>query len=314
MNILIRTNSSSHIGTGHIMRDLVLAKKYKNSNIIFACEDLKGNINQKILDEGSNLEIVKTNEVKEVLALIKKYKIDLLVIDSYEIDYKYEQNIKENSNVKLLCFDDTYEKHCCDIVLNNSISANKEKYKKLVPKTCEIKTGLKYSLLRDEFTSVKQNRRVLKKKRRVFLAMGGADHSNLNIKILEVLKGCKNIEVILVSTKANKNLQKLQLFALKNKFVKLHINSNNIAKLLNSCDFAISTPSVTISEVMALSIPFIAIKTAPNQSDIAKYLKEKRFLVLEKFDKNILDKNINILQKEYYYTNTHKKIKRLTKC
>lgn len=314
MNILIRANSSSYIGTGHIMRDLVFAKKYKNSKIIFACEDLNGNINQKISDEGFNLEIVKTNEVKEVLALIKKYNIDLLVIDSYDIDYKYEQNIKENSNVELLCFDDTYEKHCCDIVLNNSISADKERYKKLVPQTCGIQVGLKYSLLRDEFIYLKQNRRFLENKRRIFLSMGGADHSNINIKILEVLKRQKDTEAIVVSTKANKNLKKLQSFALKNKFVKLYINSNSIAKLLNSCDFAITTPSVSISEVMSLGIPFIAIKTASNQSDIAKYLKQKRFLTLDSFDKNILDKKLDILQKEYYYTNTHKKIKRLIRC
>ena len=34
MNILVRADSSSYIGTGHIMRDLVLAKEYKNENII----------------------------------------------------------------------------------------------------------------------------------------------------------------------------------------------------------------------------------------------------------------------------------------
>ena len=40
MNILVRADSSSYIGTGHIMRDLVLAKQYLNENIIFATQDL----------------------------------------------------------------------------------------------------------------------------------------------------------------------------------------------------------------------------------------------------------------------------------
>ena len=43
-NILVRADSSSTIGTGHIMRDLVLASSYKNDNITFATLDLEGNI------------------------------------------------------------------------------------------------------------------------------------------------------------------------------------------------------------------------------------------------------------------------------
>ena len=51
-NILFRADSSSFIGTGHIMRDLVLAKQYKTENIIFAVRELDGNINYKIDEEG----------------------------------------------------------------------------------------------------------------------------------------------------------------------------------------------------------------------------------------------------------------------
>lgn len=313
-NILIRCNSSFKIGIGHLMRDLVFAKKYKNSKIIFACEKLEGNLNYKVLSEGFILEVLETNEYLELLELINKHKIDLLVIDCYSIDYKYEQNIKQNSDVKILCFDDTYEKHCCDIVLNGSISANKKRYELLLPKSCEIQIGLKYSLLRDEFTNIKIKRRFLKTKKRVFLAMGGSDHNNINISILEVLKKQKNIEVILITTSANRNLKKLKRYALKNPFVKLYINSNSISKLLNSCDFAIITPSVTISEVMALKIPFIAIRTALNQNDILKYLKEKRFLIMSDFNKSILNEKLNILLRQNYYLNTYKKIKRLIRC
>lgn len=44
MNILFRADSSSTIGTGHIMRDLVLAKQYSDDKIVFATQELDGNI------------------------------------------------------------------------------------------------------------------------------------------------------------------------------------------------------------------------------------------------------------------------------
>ena len=59
MNILVRADSSSSIGTGHIMRDLVLAKQYKNENIIFATQDLIGNIKHKIIEAGYKIELLK---------------------------------------------------------------------------------------------------------------------------------------------------------------------------------------------------------------------------------------------------------------
>ncbi len=97
-NILFRADSSSTIGTGHIMRDLVLASKYKNSNIIFAVQDLDGNINYKIKEDG------------------------------YQINYKYDKRLK------IMLLDDTYEKHNCNILLNHNISGDQKRYKELVPK------------------------------------------------------------------------------------------------------------------------------------------------------------------------------------
>jgi len=75
-NILIRANSSSTIGTGHIMRDLVLAQKYikKGHTIIFAIRKLAGNINHKIKEVKYKLEILKFNHnelVVQVTTLIE---------------------------------------------------------------------------------------------------------------------------------------------------------------------------------------------------------------------------------------------------
>ncbi|CAM3551843.1 UDP-2,4-diacetamido-2,4,6-trideoxy-beta-L-altropyranose hydrolase [Arcobacter aquimarinus] len=301
MNILIRANSSSYIGIGHIMRGLVLVKQYSNDNIIFATENLDGNINHKIIEAGYKIELLKSNSFDELNELIKKLNIDMIIIDNYEINYNFEKNLKElNPSLKIFVFDDTYEKHFCDILINHNISANEKKYKNLVPNNCELRCGSKYTLLRDEFLEAKKQKNSIKKDKKIktiFVAMGGADHSNINIDILKVVnkirkKNKKNIKVNIVSTNANKNLEKLKNYCKNKKWINLYINSKQIAKLMSESDFAIVTPSVTVNEVYYLKLPIIAIKTADNQIDIYRYLKKKRFSVLKKFKINKLVKLI----------------------
>lgn len=300
-NILFRADSSSFIGTGHIMRDLVLAKQYKTENIIFAVRELDGNINYKIDEHGYSKVVLKTNDFEELDKIIKKLNIDMIIIDHYEINYDFEKNLKElNPSLKIFVFDDTYEKHFCDILINHNISANEKRYKNLVPNNCELRCGSKYTLLRDEFLEAKKQKNSIKKDKKIktiFVAMGGADHSNINIDILKVVnkirkKNKKNIKVNIVSTNANKNLEKLKNYCKNKKWINLYINSKQIAKLMSESDFAIVTPSVTVNEVYYLKLPIIAIKTADNQIDIYRYLKKKRFSVLKKFKINKLVKLI----------------------
>jgi len=304
--ILFRTNSSSTIGTGHIMRDLVLASKYKDANIIFATQDLKGNINHKITEAGYALHVVKSNSKKELLKLLKSLHVDMLVIDSYDIGYKEEKFIKKNLRIEILSFDDTYERHYCDIVLNHNISGDKKRYKGLVPATCKVKCGAKYTLLRDEF--IQEKNKVYKKDKKItniFIAMGGADTTKLNIKILKVLKKLlhqksisshsltAHVEIDIVTTRANKELKKLKKYVTNKKNITLHVESTNIAKLMAKSDLAIVTPSVILNEVIFMQVPFIAIQTTSNQVDMYNYIREQGYLAMKKFDAKELKEMID---------------------
>lgn len=274
--ILFRVDSSFTIGTGHIMRDFVLAKQLDGANITFATQDLVGNINHKIQEQKYLIEILNSNELDELIALINKLEIDKIVIDHYGIDYKFEKNLKERTNIEIMVFDDTYEKHHCDTLLNHNISADEKKYDGLVPHNCELQCGSQYTLLREEFIEEK-------KKKTIFLAMGGADSANLNVKILKVLESFSNIEVNVVSTMANQNLDELQEFTKDKAWINVHINSNTIAKLMKQSDFAIITPSVTANEAYFMELPFIAIQTAENQQDMYDYLVKNNYHTLKEF-------------------------------
>jgi len=291
MNILFRADSSSLIGTGHIMRDLVLAKQYQQVNIIFATQNLDGNINHKIIESAYKLEILDSNSIDEVQVLIDKYFIDMIIIDHYGIDYNYEKQLKiQNSEFKIMVLDDTYERHYCDILLNHNISGEEKRYIGLVPKECELRCGSKYTLIRDEFVEEKN-------KKTIFLAMGGADSKNLSLEILKVLDD-KYIKVHMVTTSANPNIEILKKY-IKNKNIKLHINSNKLAKLMKKSDFGIVSSSVIVHEVLYMELPFIAIKTADNQKDIYEYLKNNGYSVLKKFNtKQLSTKVLKFINKD----------------
>ncbi len=292
--VLFRTDSSSTIGTGHIMRDLVLAEQYSDANIIFATQELTGNINHKIKEAGYKIELLHSNDVKEFIRVVEKYEADLVVVDNYEIDYKYEQILKENTNVKILAFDDTYAKHYCDILLNHNLSADKSRYKGLVPDNCELQCGSKYTLLRSEFYQ-QFPQKIKTKDKNILVAMGGVDSRELNIKILEVLSSFENVKINVITTTANKNLNELKEYVANLENVTLHINTNEVAKLMYESDFAIVTPSVTVNEAYFMKLPFIAIKTEENQKDIYSYFQRNGFFILEKFDATQLHKKVELM-------------------
>lgn len=277
------------------MRDLVLAKEYASANIYFATMDLCQNINHKIDEAHYKRVHLNTNDLDELDRIIKELKIEMIVIDHYGIDYNYEKQLKiQNPKLKILSLDDTYEKHHCDILLNHNIYADEKRYKDLVPLSCELRCGAKYTLLRDEFKQEKEIQR--EKIYDIFLAMGGADTADLNIPIVKTLS--PDLKIALLTTNANSALQELKEFAQNRPNITLHINSNEVAKLLNQSRFAIVTPSVTVHEVLFMEIPFLAIKTAQNQNKMYEYLKKKKFLVLGEFS-NLVEKisKIELLKK-----------------
>jgi UDP-2,4-diacetamido-2,4,6-trideoxy-beta-L-altropyranose hydrolase/UDP-4-amino-4,6-dideoxy-N-acetyl-beta-L-altrosamine N-acetyltransferase len=292
--ILFRADSSSTIGTGHIMRDLVLTENYPESRVIFATQDLEGNLNSKILESGHEIQNLDSNDVNKLIELMQKLSVDMVIIDHYGIDYTFEKTLKEKTAVQLMVFDDTYEKHHCDILLNHNIYADKEKYKGLVPKKCELRCGAKFTLLREEFHIAKTDKKVLSTTtKNIFLAMGGADSANLNISILEVLKNFPTLHTHVVTTTANQYLEELKEYVAESNNITLHVNSTALAQLMAESHLAIVTPSVTLNEVYFMGLPFIAIQTAENQSEMVSFLEKKNFPIIKNFEKETFHKSID---------------------
>ena len=278
--VLVRADASSTIGTGHIMRDLVLAKEF--DEVVFVTQNLQGNCNQLIEQNNYRYHTLSNNDYETFSLVIQKYNPHTIVLDHYSIGYEFEKKLKEEyPKIKLFVLDDTYKKHYCDTLYNHNIFAKKEHYTSLVPPWCKVVCAK--TLLRDEFYLAKKQPKNTKDFR-VLVAMGGADTANLSPKVALVLQQF-NCNIDVVTTSSNTHLKELQ--SIKN--ITLHVNTKNIAMLMRQSSLAVVTPSVILNEVFFMELDFIAIEAAENQQTMAGYLKENSHDVL---------KNSNSVQKE----------------
>jgi len=273
MKTLIRADSSSTIGIGHIMRNLVLAKRL-DGKIAFACMALKGNIINQI---PYTVHTLTENTPEELIKLIQIQRFERVVFDHYDIDVHFEQQIKEQTGVEIISLDDTYQRHHCDILLNHNLYADPKKYDSLVPQGCILWCGGKHTLIRDEFISEKKITR--EKIYDLLIAMGGADTANQIRGILKTLSDNESIAIL--TTSANAHLDILRTCTLTHPNIHLFINSDDVARIMNQSKKAILTPSGIVHEALFMELPFVALQSAPNQNDMIDYLKTNGYPILE---------------------------------
>ena len=253
MKVLIRSDSSSDIGFGHIKRDLILAKQYED--VSFACLALQGSLIDEIPYPVYELA---SASIYELINLIKEEKFELLIIDHYDISVDDEKLIKLETGVKILSFDDELKPHHCDILLNVNAYAKASDYEGLVPFKCELRCGFSYALIRDEFyIEAKENR---EKKYDFFICLGATDPKNYALQIASEL--AKSKSVIIATSSQNKNLNKLKKFANDNKNIRLFVDDENIARLMNESVKLIISASSLVNEALILKANFKAICVA----------------------------------------------------
>ena len=275
LKTLIRADSSAEIGHGHIRRDLVLAKKFKD--ISFACLPLAGDL---IAEIPYLVFTLQNGSIDELVAIINEQNFELVFIDHYGFTPKDEKAIKERTSAKICCFDDTYEPHFCDFVLNVNLYADAKKYQNLLPAQCEVFCGENFMLVRDEFYAERE-----KKREKIYdfcIAFGGTDTLNLSQKVaLALLHKNAKFKLAIITTSANKNLKDLKMLAKIYPNLSLFIGSNEVAKLMNESRELIIQASSLVNEAIVLRAKFKAVKTAQNQDEMAQWLGENGYEIFD---------------------------------
>ena len=301
MNVVFRVDSSQEIGSGHLMRDLTLAKRlivYKNAKIHFISRDLPGNINNVVSQDISLKTLPRhvndkglsgyaawlgvspetdARETKTILSLIGK--VDLLIIDHYGIDFSWERSVRDYVK-KILVIDDlANRKHDCDILLDQNFSSGDgEQYRYLVPQECRLLVGSNYLLLRDEFYEFKKELSSTPNKqvKNILIFFGGSDKTGETLKTIKALSDIdtNNIAVDVVVGLGNEQRYDIEQMCRKMNF-KFYCQTNNMAELMAKADLGIGAGGVSLWERCFLHLPSIVVAVAENQLKGCKYCHDR---------------------------------------
>ncbi|WP_336046886.1 UDP-2,4-diacetamido-2,4,6-trideoxy-beta-L-altropyranose hydrolase [Solibacillus ferritrahens] len=260
MNIIIRTDASIEIGSGHVMRCLTIAKKLREKGccVKFWMKPLVGNLIDYVMQEGfENLE--------------EAMFADMYIIDHYELGIEWEQNIRPFTK-KLIVIDDLARTHECDLLLDQNIVPNYEtRYDGKVPSHCVKLLGPKYLIMRDEFIEARAKLRTrLSDVRRLLIFMGGSDPTNETSKVLEALRTIQFECIDVVVGNSNPMKDTIREICWERGY-SYHCQIDYMAKLMQLADFAVGAGGGTTWERCYVGLPSSATIVADNQRETTAY-------------------------------------------
>jgi len=297
MNIVIRTDASLEIGTGHVMRCVTLAKQLERegANITFICRNFPGNSISFIQGQGFHVHPLVSYEnqkhwqwmrrnwkrdAAETKLVIKELggKVDLLIVDHYGIDTQWESELR-SATAHIMVIDDLANRsHDCDLLLDQNYYLSMQKrYKGLVSDSCIQLLGPNYVLLREEFLSI--NIQKIKrdgKVNNILVFFGGTDPTEETMKTLKAIEELAHsaIEINVVVGIGNPQKEMIEQVCSKMPNALFRCQVNNMAELMVNADLAIGAGGTTSWERCYLGLPTIVIVVADNQKEVTNAIEE----------------------------------------
>ncbi len=308
--VAIRSDASVKIGTGHVMRCLVLAEQIRREisdvKIIFLCVREDGNLISHIQGLGYRVvELARYDGVETVKQLAVQistassdsisFPIDLLIVDHYRLDVAWERAMRKLTR-KVLVIDDLANRvHDCDVLLDQNLNQQMAKrYSTLVPESCRCFIGPRHLLLRPEFLLAKEQvkNRIVELEnsflrpniRNILIFYGGSDPTRETTKALQAvtlwldklhndtgeLKSSK-VHVNVVAGTSNPMFTEIEEQCDTMKNVQLFRHVDNMAEILLDTDIVLGAGGVAMWERCYLGVPSIVTIVAENQQSTTEY-------------------------------------------
>lgn len=299
MNIVIRADSALHIGTGHVMRCMVLAKRLRQlgHNVSFVMWTLAGNRIEYIEQQGFTViplecdhswhnasglysDWIPVNEIEDANLMLSKVTApDLVIVDHYGLGIKWQQYVKNKIQCKIVAIDDLVRQHDCDLLLDQTLDRQESEYITKVSAYSEMLLGSEYALLDEKFYRQRLKKQTQKEsyiEYKLLVNMGGIDNSNITLSVLKSLAKSEFIKQGRVSVIMSPNSPYYQDVI---DFCKTQTETFNVYDFIEDMpsflaqhQLAIGAAGSSAWERACLGIPSIIIPLADNQKYVCSSL------------------------------------------
>jgi len=297
MNVVIRTDASHRIGTGHVMRCLPLADVLRGTGaaVSFICREHAGDLCHLIEQKGYAvhrlpcsepetgiggneylkwLAVSQEEDARQTATALQqeREKPRWLIVDHYALDKKWEKAMRLHTERIMVIDDLANRRHDCDLLLDQNLYEDLQtRYDDLLPPGCQKLLGPTYALLRPEFLQARQSLRERDGTvRRLLIFFGGVDPTNETAKALEAVKLLNRpeitVDVIVGAANPHADQHRKQCDDLTN--ITVHGQVKNMAELMANADLAIGAGGTTTWERCCLGLPTITIVIADNQQEM----------------------------------------------
>lgn len=286
MTVLIRTDASAAIGTGHAMRCLALAGRLAGlgETPVFAARAMFPNLAARIAGAGYALEMLPREagrndrrmphaqwltapwraDAEATLALAERLDARWIVLDHYGIDAPWQTSLRAAGR-RVAVLDDLADRpHDADLLADPSLSAEPyARYRDLLPPYCQRLLGPRYAILRPEFAAPPE-RRLIDAIPRWLVAFGGVDAAGMTQMALDALHDQATVEVVVGGQ--NAALPAIRSTAEARGWT-VHVDTDAMGAAMARADLAIGAGGLMLWERAAMALPSVAVVVADNQRD-----------------------------------------------
>ncbi|GKW54144.1 UDP-2,4-diacetamido-2,4,6-trideoxy-beta-L-altropyranose hydrolase [Pseudoalteromonas sp. NCCP-2140] len=300
LNVAFRVDASIHIGSGHVMRCLVLADALASDGhqVAFLTRPQAGDLISFIKQRGHDvcplselecpvepvstddyagwLQVSELDDATECAGLLTS--TDLVIVDHYGIGTLWHKRVKETHDCKVVVIDDLVRTHDAELIIDQTLQRHAAEYNRKNANALVL-AGTQYALIAPVFATYHQQCHVEKKSPlrqppRILLSMGGIDAPNATLQALQALQqlDTKPLVTVLLSQRAP-NYDSVKAFSSQYSEWVTHIDFvSDMAVLMTEHTLAIGAPGSTSWERACVGLPSIIIALAENQQTISRNL------------------------------------------